>query len=72
MELDRKNGDALFSDAINKVLCAFKVAYRILEGGKTVLSGYQFVKCLIMFDIKMEIFHLEALLAAGFHMTMEP
>ena len=48
------------------------MAFDILENGTTVPHGYQFVKCHMIFDVKMEDFRRKARLVAGGHMTDVP
>ena len=50
----------------------FKVAFKILNYGEMAPMDNQFVKCHIIFDIKMENFRRKAGLVAGGHMTTAP
>merc|ERR1712051_392585 len=49
-----------------------KVAFNILDDRSMVPKGHQFVKCHIIFDVKMEDFRRKARLVAGGHMTKAP
>ena len=49
-----------------------KDAFHILNEGENVPVGYQFVKCHMVFDIKMGMFQWKAHLVAGGHMTDPP
>ncbi len=46
-----------------------RVAFDTLEDGRDVPHGFQFVKCHMIFDIKMEDFRCKARLVACRHMT---
>jgi hypothetical protein len=56
IEIDRKNGNTLWQDAIKKEMDAFSIAFHILADDKKILPGYQQIKCHLIFDIKMEDF----------------
>ena len=47
-------------------------AFRKLDNGETLPIGYQRVNCHMIFDIKMEDFHIKAMLVAGGHVTETP
>ena len=49
-----------------------QVAFDIIEDGENAPVGYQFVKCHMVFDVKMEDFRRKARLVAGGHMTDVP
>ena len=49
-----------------------KVAFKILNDGEMALRDHQFIKCHMIFDIKMENFRRKARLVAGGHMTTAP
>ena len=67
--LDKKNGNTLWMDAMAKETGNTKVAFKILENGVRAPMDHQFVKCRIIWDIKMENFRRKARLVAGCHMT---
>ena len=69
LHLDKDNGNTLWSDAIATEMKNFKVALKILDYGKMAPRDHQFVKCHMIFDIKMENFRRKARLVAGGHMT---
>ena len=48
------------------------VAFDVLLDGLTPPSDHQYMKCNMIFDIKMEDFHLKAWLVAGGHMIKAP
>ena len=49
-----------------------KVAFKILDDGEMAPRDQKFVKCHMIFDIKMENFRRKARLVAGGHMTTAP
>ena len=67
-----KNGDKCWTDIIEIEINAVKASFRVLEDGEAVPNGYQFVRCCIMFDIKIEDFQRRAWLVAGGHMMEIP
>lgn len=72
LALDKKNGNTLWADAIAKEMKNVKVAFDILPDGCSAPNGYQFVKCHLIFDVKMEDFRRKARLVAGGHLTEAP
>ena len=72
LELDKTNGDTMWADAMAKELKNVRVAFDMLPEGESAPIGYQFVKCHLVFDIKMEDFRRKAHLVAGGHMTDAP
>eukprot|EP01082_Thalassiosira_pseudonana_P000070 g27.t1 g27 contig1:60384-63019(+) len=71
-ELDRRNGDTKWADAIAKEMKNVRVAFRILPDGERVPQNYQFVHCHMIFDVKMEDLRRKARLVAGGHTTEAP
>jgi Reverse transcriptase (RNA-dependent DNA polymerase). len=71
-ELDKKNGNTLWADAIAKEMRDVRVAFKILPDGQPAPVGYQRIPCHMIFDIKMEDFRRKARLVAGGHMTKAP
>ena len=72
LELDKKNGDSMWADAMAKELKNVRVAFDMLPNGESAQIGDQFVKCHLVFDIKMEDFRRKAHFVAGGHMTDAP
>jgi hypothetical protein len=72
LELDKKNGNTFWADAIAKEMKHVRVAFKILLAGQSVPIGYQKIPCHMIFDIKMEDFWCKARLVAGGHMTKAP
>jgi hypothetical protein len=56
LELDKKNGNTFWADAIAKEMKDFCVAFKMLLDGQSVPIGYQKIPCHMTFDIKMEDF----------------
>ena len=54
LALDSKNGNTLWSDAITKEMKNVRVAFNIGEEGDSPPVGHQFIKCHMIFDVKME------------------
>jgi hypothetical protein len=71
-ELDKKNGNTFWADAIAKEMKDVCVAFKILLDGQSAPFGYQKIPCHMIFDIKMEDFGCKARLIAGGHMTKAP
>lgn len=72
LAIDKRDGNTFWSDAIAKEMKNVHVAFKILEDGERPPPGYQFVRCHLIFDIKMEDFCRKAKLVAGGHMTEVP
>ena len=70
--LDDANGNTLWTDAIAKELRNVKIAFDILDDNDRIPADYQFVRCHMVFDIKIEDFRRKARLVAGGHMTDAP
>ena len=71
LALDAKNGNILWAGNI-KEMENVRVAFEVLPDEKPIPVGRQFVKCHMVFDIKMEDFRQKAGLVAGGHMTKAP
>ena len=71
-ELDERNGNRYWQDAIAKELKNVKIAFDILDDNDRIPNDYQFVKCHMIFDVKIEDFRRKARLVAGGHMTDTP
>lgn len=72
LELDKKNGNTLWADAIAKEMKDVRVAFKILPDGQSAPIGYQKIPCHMIFDVKMEDFRRKARLVAGGHRTEAP
>ena len=71
-ELDRKNGNTLWADAIKKEMENVRAAFRIAADGEVIPIGYQQIRCHMIFDVKREDFRRKARLVAGGHTTAAP
>ena len=56
LRLDRENGNHYWHDAIAKEISAVHVAFEVLSDGASPRPTYQFIKCHLVFDIKMDSF----------------
>ncbi len=56
LELDKKNGNTFWADAIAKEMKDICVAFKILLDGQFVPIGYQKIPWHMIFDIKLEDF----------------
>ena len=70
--LDKLNGNTLCSDATAKEMTNFKVAFKIIDNYESVLRNHQFVKCHMIFDLKMDKFRQKARIVAGGHIKKSP
>ena len=70
LEIDNRNGNTLWWDALMKAMKNVKPAFEINEGRVDDLIGYQKIKCHIVWDIKLcENFRRKARLVASRHTT---
>jgi hypothetical protein len=60
LELDKKNGNTFWADAIAKEMKDVCVPFKILLDGQSVPIGYQKIPCHMIFDIKMEDFRFQS------------
>ena len=72
LDKDKKNGNALWFDAIEKEMRNVKVAFKILEDGKPTPGCHKFMKCHMIFDVKIDSFTQKARIVAGGHMLNTP
>ena len=63
---NKKNRNTLWQDTIEREVKNEKIAY------EKASNDYQYVKCHMLFDIKMEDFQVNACLVVGGHMTHTP
>jgi hypothetical protein len=69
LDLDCKNDNTLWVDAIAKEIKEVCIAFNILPDGHSAPIGYQKIPCHMIFDVKMEDFRQKARLVAGGHQT---
>jgi hypothetical protein len=56
LDLDRKNGNTLWVDAIAKEMKEVSISFNILPDGHSAPIGYQKISCHTTFDVKIEDF----------------
>ena len=56
----------------NPAVANVSVVFKVMSDNEEVLYGYQFVKCHVIFDVKMEDFRRKARLVTGGHMIKAP
>jgi hypothetical protein len=69
LDLERKNGNTLWADAIAKEMKEVCIAFNILPDERSAPIVYQKIPCHVIFDMKMEDFRQKARLVAGGHRT---
>ncbi len=72
LDLDHKNGNTLWADAIAKEMKEVCIAFNILPDGHSAPIVYQKIPCHKIFDVKMEDFRQKARLVDGGHQTKAP
>jgi hypothetical protein len=71
--IDKKNGNRLWQEAIEKEMANIFPAFTLYEGDPKELIGFQLIKCHMIFDVKLgENFRRKARFVAGGHMTAPP
>ena len=71
-ELDAKNVDTKWIDAISKEMTNIRVAFVILKDGDRAPIGHKQINCHLIYDVNMEDFRRKAQLVASGHMTETP
>jgi len=69
--IDQQTGTTFWRDAIHKEMKNNRLAFKVLEEDDKVPIGYKWIKCHMVFDIKMD-FTRKARYVAGGHMTDPP
>jgi hypothetical protein len=72
LELDKRNGNTLWADAIRKEMENIRTAFCIADDGEVIPIGYQKIQCHMIFNVKKEDFRCKARLMAGGHTTAAP
>ena len=70
--IDKATGTTFWRDAIELEMKNVRVAFDVLPDGVAPPSDHQYMKCHMIFDVKMEDFRRKARLVAGGHMTKAP
>jgi hypothetical protein len=71
LEIDRQTKTTYWRDAIQKEMSNNRKAFQFLENHESVPSGYKWIMCHMIFDVKMD-FTRKAHYVAGGHMTNPP
>lgn len=71
LSIDRETNTTYWFDAIQKEMKNVKVAFKFLERGERIPVGYKWIRCHLVFDVKMD-FTRKARYVAGGHMTDPP
>ena len=71
LELDRKNGNMYWSDAIRKEYDDVKVAFKLLDDGESIPPTFQEITCHLIFEVKFDL-RRKARYVAGGHLTTAP
>ena len=71
-QLDDINGTTLWADTITKEMKDTQVYFDILPTSERTPQGFQFAKCRMIFDIKMEDISRKARLVTGGHIAEAP
>ncbi len=69
LELDKRNGNTFWADAIDMEMKDVCIAFKVLLDGQSVPIDYRMIPCHMMFDIKIEDFWQKARLVASGHIT---
>jgi hypothetical protein len=72
LDLDCKNDNSFWANAISKEMKEVCVAFNILPDKHVAPVGYQKIPCHMIFDIKMEDFQKKTRLVAGGNRTKAP
>lgn len=70
-DLDKKNGNTFWSDAIAKEMKSVQVAFKVLDAGAPPPETHKEIPLIMIFDVKMD-FTRKARLVAGGHTTKPP
>lgn len=72
LEIDRCTNTTFWRDAIQLEMGNVDIAFEDLDDQVKLPPGYQFIKCHLVFDVKMGSLKRKARLVAGGHMTEDP
>jgi hypothetical protein len=72
LPIDSATNTTYWKDAINREIKNVDVAFQDLEDNEIVRVGYQFLKCHMIFDVKIGSLNHKARYVAGGHMTGPP
>ena len=71
LEIDKRTNTTYWKDAIHKEMSNNRMAFQFLEDNEQVPIGYKWIRCHMIFDVKMD-FTRKARFVAGGHMTNPP
>lgn len=71
LAIDRETNTTYRFDVIQKEMKNVRVAFKFLELGEKVSIGYKWIRCHLVFDVKMDFTHKVHYVAGG-HMTDPP
>jgi hypothetical protein len=71
LAIDRETNTTYWFDAIQKEMKNVRVAFKFLDTNERIPVGYKWIKCHLVFDVKMD-FTRKARFVAGGHMTDPP
>jgi hypothetical protein len=71
LKIDQETNATFWRDAIQKEMTNNKIAFQILDENEQVPIGFKWIKCHMIFDVKMD-FTRKAHYVAGDHMTNPP
>jgi hypothetical protein len=72
LKIDKRSDNTLWADDIAKEMKDVCIDFKCLNLGKHVPLDYKWIKCHLIFDIKIEDFRRKAHMVAGGHMTGAP
>ena len=70
--IDTANSNTLWQDAVAAEINAVRIAFEVKEGDEKIPPNYQFIRCHMIFDVKMEDFRRKARYVAQGNMTEAP
>ncbi len=71
LAIDKATRTTFWHDAIQKEMRNNRLAFQFLESGEEIPIGYKWIRCHLIFDVKMD-FTRKARFVAGGHMTDPP
>jgi hypothetical protein len=72
VRLDKENDNTIWQNTVRREMKNFRIAFKILNGEKSVPPTYREIRCHMIFDVKMEDFWRKARFVAGGNTTDTP
>ena len=72
IELDRKNNNTLWKDAIAKEMSKVRIAFKVLGEDEEITKNYQYIQCHLIFEVKLDGFIRKARFVANGTPTYVP